>query len=94
MLGNFVDTPGAISSAVLESLRQQLGLTGCRIVLGLGRLHPNKGWSDLLRAFARLPAHHGEQALHLLMVGDGPLRETLVDEASQLGIASRVHWAG
>lgn len=94
VLGNFVDTPDAISPAMLASLRQQLGLDGCHVVLGLGRLHPNKGWSDLLRAFARLPTHHRGQPLHLLMVGDGPLRDTLSREAGALGIAARVHWAG
>ena len=114
-IGNFVDSPPPIGSAGLDALRTQLGLTGCRILLGLGRLHPNKGWSDLLHAFARLPesaplplagehpeGHKGAKAepspidapLHLLMVGDGPLRKELEALSQQLGIASRVHWAG
>lgn len=93
-IGNFVDTPVRQTDAALDALRQQLGLNGCRIVLGLGRLHPNKGWSDLLRAFARLPATQQGMPLHLLMVGDGPLRAELEQLANQLGIAARVHWAG
>lgn len=93
-IGNFVDTPERQTEAALDALRQQLGLNGCRIVLGLGRLHPNKGWSDLLHAFARLPAEQQERPLHLLMVGDGPLRAELTQLADQLGIAARVHWAG
>ena len=63
-------------------------------MLGLGRLHPNKGWADLLDAFARLPASSRGAPLHLLMVGDGPLRKDLEQLSGQLGIASRVHWAG
>ena len=63
-------------------------------MLGLGRMHPNKGWSDLLHAFARLPERVGDRPLHLLMVGDGPLRETLANEAAKLGLAARVHWTG
>lgn len=93
-IGNFVDTPAQQDAGALKSLRVQLQLDACRIVLGLGRLHPNKGWEDLLRAFSRLPdAIHG-QSVHLLMVGDGPLRRELSALAAQLGIASRVHWAG
>ncbi|HEY9146082.1 MAG TPA: glycosyltransferase, partial [Thiobacillus sp.] len=61
---------------------------------GLGRLHPNKGWADLLDAFARLPASSRGAPLHLLMVGDGPLRKDLEQLSGQLGIAARVHWAG
>lgn len=93
-IGNFVDTPPRVQSAVLDALRVRLGLDGCRVILGLGRLHPNKGWADLLGAFARLPASSGGVPLHLLMVGDGPLRKDLEQQAGQLGIASRVHWTG
>lgn len=93
-LGNFVDTPAALPPEAIESARQKLGLGGCRIVLGLGRLHPNKGWSDLLQAFARLPERAGERPLRLVMVGDGPLREALANEAARLGLAARIHWTG
>lgn len=93
-IGNFVDTPGRIDAARLDALRAHLGLRGCRAILGLGRLHPNKGWSDLLHAFARLPALIEGMPLHLLMVGDGPLRKELEALSAQLGIAPRVHWAG
>ncbi len=93
-IGNFVDRPQRLDSAALDALRTQLGLTGCRILLGLGRLHANKGWADLLHAFAQLPDTLHGAPLHLLMVGDGPLRKELEALSSQLGIASRVHWAG
>jgi L-malate glycosyltransferase len=93
-IGNFVDMPPALQPDEIAALRHQLGLDGCRIVLGLGRLHPNKGWADLLHAFARLPETHEGTPLHLLMVGDGPLRQELEQLSQQLGIAARVHWAG
>jgi glycosyltransferase involved in cell wall biosynthesis len=93
-IGNFVDTPERLAPAALDALRHQLGLDGCRILLGLGRLHPNKGWADLQHAFARLPASHQAMPLHLLMVGDGPLRQELEQLSQQLGIAARVHWVG
>ncbi len=93
-IGNFVDTPERLPPDALASLRHRLGLDGCRILVGIGRLHPNKGWADLLRAFAQLPAAIGEAPLHLLMVGDGPLRQELEQQADRLGVAARVHWAG
>ena len=93
-IGNFVDMPAPLEAATLDALRLQLGLDRCRIILGLGRLHANKGWADLLHAFARLPASHQGQPLHLLMVGEGPLRHELVQLARKLGIATRLHWAG
>lgn len=93
-IGNFVDASPRLESSALDALREQLGLRGCRVVLGLGRLHVNKGWGDLLRAFARLPATLDAVPLHLLMVGDGPLRGELETLSGELGIAARVHWAG
>ena len=93
-IGNFVDAPPPLDAAALDAVRRQLGLEGCRIVLGLGRLHPNKGWADLLRAFVRLPEHVEGAPVRLLMVGDGPLRSELMQLSEQLGIANRVHWAG
>ena len=93
-IGNFVDTPGRLKAGAIDALRHALGLEGCRVLLGLGRLHPNKGWADLLHAFAHLPATLAGAPLHLLMVGDGPLRGELEELARALGIAPRVHWAG
>jgi len=93
-IGNFVDAPARVPAATLDTLRHQLGLDGCRIIVGLGRLHPNKGWADLLHAFAKLPPTASGAPLHLLMVGDGPLRQELEALSRQLGTGSRVHWVG
>lgn len=93
-IGNFVDTPAACDAATLNHLRAQWQLEQGCVVLGLGRLHPNKGWEDLLRAFARLPAEIKGQPLLLLVVGDGPLRGELAVLAEELGITTRVRWAG
>ena len=93
-IGNFVDTPPTLGNEALNALRASHGLDGCRVIAGVGRLHPVKGWHDLLQAFARLPATLDGQPLCLLVVGDGPLRKELEQLASQLGIADRVRWAG
>ncbi|HTW90492.1 MAG TPA: glycosyltransferase family 4 protein [bacterium] len=61
-------------------LRAELGFTDDDIVLGyVGRLHPAKGISFLLDAFARL--HEARPALKLLIAGPGPLRGAVEERA-------------
>ena len=59
------------------------------VVMGLGRLVPKKGFDLLIEAMNRLAP--GERPLHLLLVGDGPLRGDLETRAASSG---RVHFAG
>lgn len=94
-IGNFVDPAPLITADQLAALRQQWRIPAtARVVLGLARLHPNKGLADLLTAFARLPAALDARPLWLVMVGDGPLRQALHDQAQALGITARVTWSG
>lgn len=51
--------------------RQSLGLPEGRLVLALGRLHPNKAFDVLIRAVALVPD------AHLLIAGEGPERDRL-----------------
>lgn len=62
----------------------------CRFVLGVGRLHPQKGFDRLLAAFARL----GRPELHLVILGEGSERGALLTLAKELAIADRVHLPG
>ncbi len=71
----------------------ELGLpAGQRAIACVGRLDKQKGLDELLaiatRVLAALPGHD------LLLVGDGPERTALARLASDLHIASRVHFAG
>ena len=59
---------------------------GSRYILGVGRLHPDKGFDRLLRAFALLD----DRSLHLVILGEGSERESLTRLAEQLGLASAV----
>ena len=62
--------------------RGRLGLAeGRPVVLGLGRLHRNKGFDVLVRA---LPHLAGVQAV---IAGDGPERRALLSLAHRLGVA-------
>lgn len=53
------------------------------IILGLGRLEPQKDFHTLLLAFSRLRMH---SALRLVILGDGSLRAELQGLARELGI--------
>jgi glycosyltransferase involved in cell wall biosynthesis len=55
------------------------------VLLAVGRLAPQKDYSTLLRAFALVRKHRG---VRLVILGEGPERERLQDEAVGLGIAA------
>jgi teichuronic acid biosynthesis glycosyltransferase TuaC len=63
-----------------------------RVVLYVGRLARGKGLHELIEGFTEVVAADPEAGLAL--VGSGPLREELERAARELGIASRVHFAG
>jgi hypothetical protein len=62
---------------------------GARILLAMGRLHPNKDFPTLLRAMAQLPGD-----VHLALAGDGPDRAALEALARELGLGARVAFLG
>jgi glycosyltransferase involved in cell wall biosynthesis len=72
-----------------ERIRRELGIPQGRPVAGsVGRLSPQKNPCMLIDAIRGVPD------LHLLLVGDGPLRGALERHALELGLAERVHFAG
>lgn len=77
---------------VRHATRDQLGIsTDTRLLLNVGRLVPEKAQDTLIRAFARIdPAIPA----HLLIAGNGALRQQLSELAASLGIASRVTLLG
>ncbi|HTA20774.1 MAG TPA: glycosyltransferase [Polyangia bacterium] len=62
------------------------------VIASVGRLVEQKDYPTQLRAFARAAAR--VPALHMLLVGDGPLRGELERLVAELGVASRVRFAG
>ena len=58
------------------------------LVLGLGRLHPNKAFDVLIDAVARLPA------VWLWIAGEGDALPALERRAAERGIAERVRFLG
>lgn len=73
--------------------RRRLDIPENANVVGtVGRLFIEKGHTYLLQAAGRLLLAFPD--LHVLIVGDGPLRSNLQGQAAQLGLASRVHFTG
>jgi glycosyltransferase involved in cell wall biosynthesis len=88
---NFV--PDGIDGAIFDGSRHD----GSRhdgprhdgpVIAALGRLHPNKAFDTLIRAFARLDDGT------LWLAGDGPDRQALAALAAELGVAERVRFLG
>ncbi|MCW8309394.1 glycosyltransferase family 4 protein [Acidiphilium sp. PA] len=88
---NGIDTSRLRSSGA-PALRQVLGLPEDAIVLSTaGSLISRKGHDVLIRATSMLDP--GSE-VHLLIVGDGPERETLERLAAEIGLQARVHFLG
>lgn len=62
------------------------------LILFIGRLDEQKAPMDLLEAFGKVAA--AQPDAHLLLVGQGPLRDALERRAGQVGLAGRVHLTG
>jgi glycosyltransferase involved in cell wall biosynthesis len=78
--------PRPVPAAARRALRVRLGLSG-RVVLGVGRLVPIKGYDLLVRAIGRLdPASRPS----LVLLGEGPERPHLVALATRRGVDLRL----
>ena len=58
----------------------------------VARLDPQKNHALLLKAFAEGPASHPDA--HLVLVGEGPLRNQLTEQVKNLGLDRRIHFLG
>ena len=61
------------------------------VLLGIGKLKPQKDFACLIRAFARVRA---TRPVRLILLGDGPQREALLALARTLGVADAVALPG
>lgn len=94
-VGNFVPVSPAPTAEERTACRREIGLPeDAWALFTLGRLIAIKGFDDLLQAFSRMPEAIGGRPLYLVIGGDGPLRQNLVDLAQSLGVEQRVIWPG
>lgn len=89
---NGVPKPPAVT-APPELLRQELGLRPDALVAATAaRFEPQKGLHFLLDAAAEVVAR--VPSAQFLIIGDGPLRVQLQDQAQRLGLGQNVVFAG
>lgn len=73
--------------------RRALGIPDDHMVLlNLGRLGTEKNLTELVDLFAMIRVHHNK--VKLLIVGDGPARQELEEEARRRGVAEHVIFTG
>lgn len=83
------------SSSDVEALRAQLGITrDQQIILCVGRLSREKAHADLIEAFKQLCQTHPDLDCQLVIVGEGPERESLTAMAQASGFAHRIIFTG
>ncbi|AST93384.1 glycosyl transferase [Sutcliffiella cohnii] len=62
-----------------------------KVIVTAGRLVEQKDQKTLLQAFAKV---NEQIKSRLVILGEGPLKEQLTNQASELGIADKVHFIG
>ena len=84
---------GRMTEQEREQMRQLLGIPQeHRVVLNLGRLGTENNLDEVVRLFALQLQR--QPNLTLLIVGDGPAREKLCQQAKELGISDHVIFTG
>jgi len=95
VLGNGVPSEKTLRADPSEvaALRATLGIPDHAAVIGIvGRLAEMKGHKYLLEAATLLVKDFSN--LHVLIVGDGPERAGLIQQADAAGLSNRIHFAG
>ena len=79
----------------VERVRRDLGIQNHEaVILSVGRLSHEKGHADLIRAATRLAGMPGTSPFRVVILGDGPERETLTKLAAQVGLEKIVSFTG
>lgn len=82
-------SPQVADPALRQNFRAQLAIPEtAKLAVSVGRLVGWKGVQVVVDALTHVPE------LHLLIIGQGIMQESLRNQARQLGIAERVHFAG
>nr|WP_242836758.1 glycosyltransferase family 4 protein [Desulfotomaculum nigrificans] len=88
---NGIDTDKFSAQVDTLAIRKSLNIPELGPVIGtIARLAPQKGVSYFLKSASLLK----EYQANFLVVGDGPLRQDLEQEAAELGLQNRVTFAG
>jgi glycogen synthase len=85
---DFAEATFTGSYIYLEEMKKR----GYKVVVSLGRLTVQKGLRYLIEAAGRVIERHGK--VLFLIVGDGELRDELIEQAARLGIAQNIILTG
>lgn len=80
----------AFDSAVRTAVRQELGLEDCFVIGHVGRFDELKNQTFLVDLMAATE----DPSVRLLLVGDGPQRQQIVEKAEKLGLSQRILFVG
>lgn len=76
-----------------EAFRIELGWApNCPLILHVGRFDQGKNQRGVVQVFQQVLTSH--PAARLVLVGDGPLRPSILQLVEQRGLASHVRWLG
>lgn len=85
-----IPNPAPVSAPLLSTLLMKPTGVPERYILGVGRLHWQKGFDRLIEAISLLK----DPDLHLVILGEGNERRALEEQAKSSGVADRVHLPG
>lgn len=91
VIGNPIVTPQLRAMAAERAEHPWLASRSVPVILGVGRLSPQKDFGSLIRAFGRVRA---ERAARLIILGEGSERERLEAIASDLGLDADIDLPG
>lgn len=92
LIENAVDTVRFSPGADDNAFRQRWGVVGKRLVVGVGRLVPRKGFDQTIRGWQEVIEQHS--TAHLMIVGDGPQRAELQQLIESAGLQNHVTLTG
>lgn len=75
-----------------QQLRSELGIENSEVFIAIGRFHKSKDYPNLLDAFAILSSNNRDT--HLLIVGEGDLRQEVERKIDELSLRARVTLLG
>jgi len=90
---NAVEIPPPVGPQAKRALRGELNIPDRALVVGsIGRMVPRKGFQRLIQCASLLAPKWS--ALHVALIGDGPIRDDLYEQAVKALGPERVHFHG
>lgn len=90
IIPNGVNVAAIDSTTANDALREELHIKPADVVLTMvGRFVPGKDQTTLIESLLRLP-----ESVHILLVGDGPQRESVQSQTARKSYSDRVHFLG